>query len=99
VDDLAAACVFLLEHYDSPEIVNVGCGEDVTIRELAELVCDVLGYEGTLAFDATKPDGTPRKLLDVSRLSALGWSPQIPLRQGIEQTYRWYLEHPPTATS
>ena len=90
VDDLAGACRFLLENYDSPEIVNVGCGEDVTIRELVELVRAVVGYEGELAFDPTKPDGTPRKLLDVSRLKNLGWAPRVPLRAGIAQTYAWY---------
>jgi GDP-L-fucose synthase len=90
VSDLANACRFLVETYDSPEIVNVGCGEDVTIRELAELICDVVGFEGELTFDSTKPDGTPRKLLDVSRLKALGWSPRIGLREGITQTYEWY---------
>ncbi|MGB8354858.1 MAG: GDP-L-fucose synthase [Chthoniobacteraceae bacterium] len=92
VDDLAKACRFLLEKYDSPEIVNVGCGEDVTIRQLVELICEVVGFSGEIAYDATKPDGTPRKLLDVSKINALGWSAQIPLREGIEQTYRWYLQ-------
>ncbi len=93
VDDMADACVFLLQHYDSPEIINVGCGEDVTIRELTELICDVVGFGGELAFDATKPDGTPRKLLDVSKLMALGWQPKISLREGIARTYEWFLEH------
>lgn len=92
-EDLASACRFLLEKYDSPEIINVGCGEDVTIRELAELICEVVGFEGALAFDATKPDGTPRKLLDVTKIKALGWSPQVSLRDGITRTYRWYLEN------
>ncbi|MEI6278431.1 MAG: GDP-L-fucose synthase [Verrucomicrobiae bacterium] len=91
VDDLAAACVFLLENYDSPEIINIGCGEDVTIRELAETVCDVLGFQGKLAFDTTKPDGTPRKLLDMTKLSALGWRPKIPLGDGIRSAYEWFL--------
>ncbi len=90
VDDLASACRFLLENYDSPEIVNVGCGEDVSIRELVELIREVVGYHGELAFDPTKPDGTPRKLLDISRLKNLGWAPRIPLRAGIAQTYDWY---------
>ena len=90
VDDLAGACRFLLETYDSAEIVNVGCGEDVAIRELAEIICEVVGFAGRLTFDTTKPDGTPRKLLDVSRLTALGWKPRIPLREGIRQTYEWY---------
>jgi GDP-L-fucose synthase len=93
VHDLARACRFLLEQYDSPEIINIGVGEDVTIRELAELVCDIAGYGGRLAFDTSKPDGTPRKLLDVSRIRGLGWEPRISLAEGIRQTYAWYLEH------
>ena len=97
VEDLASACRFLLEHYDSPEIVNVGCGEDVTIRELAELICEVVGFQGRLVFDSTKPDGTPRKLLDTSRLTSLGWKPRISLRDGIAQTYAWYCENFPGA--
>lgn len=92
VDDMARASRFLLENYDSPEIVNVGCGEDVTIRELAEMICEVVGFTGRLEFDSTKPDGTPRKLLDVSRLKELGWAPQISLHEGIAQTYEWYLQ-------
>ncbi|HWB59355.1 MAG TPA: GDP-L-fucose synthase [Chthoniobacteraceae bacterium] len=95
VDDMARANRFLLENYDSPEIVNVGCGEDVTIRQLAGLICDVVGFEGELVFDSSKPDGTPRKLLDVSKITALGWTPQIPLREGIAQTYQWYLQNSP----
>jgi GDP-L-fucose synthase len=94
VDDLAAAIRFLLEKYDSPEIINVGCGEDVSIRELAEMICDVVGFGGELAFDATKPDGTPRKLLDIAKIKSLGWSPRIPLREGIAETYKWFLENP-----
>ena len=90
-DDLAAAGLWLLEKYDSPEIINIGCGEDVTIRELAELICDVVGFDGELVWDETKPDGTPRKLLDVTRIQALGWEPTIPLRNGIAQTYEWFL--------
>jgi GDP-L-fucose synthase len=90
VDDLASACLLLLEKYDSPEIINVGCGEDISIRELAELICDVVGFDGELAWDTTKPDGTPRKLLDVTRLRALGWKPAIPLRDGIARTYEWF---------
>ena len=92
VDDLADACVFLLERYDSPEIINIGCGEDVTIRELAETVCDVVGFEGNLAFDTTKPDGTPRKLLDVSILFEMGWRPTINLREGIRDAYDWFIK-------
>jgi GDP-L-fucose synthase len=93
VDDLASACLFLLENYDSPEIINVGCGEDISIRELAELICDVVGFDGELSWDATKPDGTPRKLLDVTGLRNLGWQPAIPLRDGIAQTYEWFLKN------
>ena len=91
VDDLAAACLLLLERYDSPEIINIGCGEDVTIRELAKLISEVVGFDGELVWDKTKPDGTPRKLLDVTRIRALGWQPTIPLREGIAQTYEWFL--------
>jgi GDP-L-fucose synthase len=90
VDDLASACLLLLEKYDSSDIINVGCGEDISIRELAELICDVVGFDGELAWDTTKPDGTPRKLLDVTRLRALGWKPAIPLRDGIARTYEWF---------
>ena len=93
VDDLASACLFLLEKYDSPEIINVGCGEDISIRELVELICDVVGFDGELAWDTTKPDGTPRKLLDVTRLHELGWQATIPLRDGIAQTYDWFLKN------
>jgi len=91
VDDLADACVFLLENYDAPEIVNIGCGEDITIRELAETVCEVLGFQGGLAFDTSKPDGTPRKLLDMTKLFALGWKPKISLRDGIRNAYDYFL--------
>src|SRR5213595_3402906 len=90
VDDVAAACLLLLEKYDSSEIVNVGYGEDISIRELAELICEVLGFDGELAWDTSKPDGTPRKLLDVSKLRALGWKPAISLRDGIARTYQWF---------
>jgi GDP-L-fucose synthase len=90
VDDLASACLLLLENYDSPEIINVGYGEDISIRELAELICDVVGFDGELAWDTTKPDGTPRKLLDVSKIRALGWKPAVPLRDGIVRTYDWF---------
>src|SRR5881409_4493759 len=90
VDDLASACLLLLEKYDSPDIVNVGYGEDISIRELAELICEVLGFDGELAWDTSKPDGTPRKLLDVSKLRALGWKPAISLRDGIARTYEWF---------
>jgi GDP-L-fucose synthase len=92
VDDMARANRFLLENYDSPEIVNVGCGEDVTIRQLAEMICEVVGFQGEIVFDSSKPDGTPRKLLDVTKINALGWTPQISLCEGIAQTYQWYLK-------
>ena len=91
VDDLAEAVVYLLERYDGEDIVNVGWGEDVTIRELAELIGDVVGFRGTLAFDRGRPDGTPCKLLDVTRLHGLGWRPRIGLRDGIAATYDWFL--------
>ena len=91
VDDLADAAVFLMRHFDSDEIINVGSGSDIGIRELAELVGEIVGYRGRIVFDGSKPDGTPRKLLDVTRLTALGWQPKIPLQAGIEQTYSWFL--------
>jgi GDP-L-fucose synthase len=93
VDDLAAASVFLLENYDCPEIINIGSGRDLSIRELAELICEVVGFEGDLAWDKSKPDGTPRKLLDISKIESLGWKPKIPLREGIAQTYDWFLQN------
>lgn len=94
VDDLADACVFLADTYASSEVVNVGVGEDLTIRELAETIQKVVGYEGDLVFDRAKPDGTPRKLLDVSRLHALGFKAKVGLEEGIRRTYAWYLEQP-----
>jgi GDP-L-fucose synthase len=90
VDDLADAALFLLRNYNEPEIINVGAGKDITIRELAELICDIVGFKGRLAWDTTKPDGTPRKLLDVSKLQSLGWKPAISLREGIARTYDWF---------
>ena len=90
VDDLADALCFLMERYDSPEIINVGWGEDVTIAELAELIAGIVGFRGTVVFDRSKPDGTPRKLLDVGKLNALGWRPRTPLAAGIRATYDWY---------
>ena len=92
VDDLARACVHLLENYDEPAPINVGVGEDLPIRELAEMVADIVGYQGELVFDTTKPDGTPRKLLDVGKIHSLGWKAQIDLRDGLTETYRWYQE-------
>jgi GDP-L-fucose synthase len=92
VDDLAEAIVFLLERYSDERIINVGVGEDISIRELAELVKDVVGFGGDLVFDSSKPDGTPRKLLDVSRLKTLGWQARMPLREGIARTYEWFRD-------
>jgi GDP-L-fucose synthase len=93
VDDLARASLFLLENYDSPDTINVGVGHDISIRELAQLIAEIVGFEGELVQDPSKPDGTPQKLLDVSRLNDLGWHAQIGLRDGIASTYAWYLEH------
>jgi len=90
-DDLADAVLFLMENYNDSEIVNVGCGEDQTIRVLAETISEVVGYSGSLAFDSTRPDGTPQKVLDISKIRALGWTPEIPLKKGLEQVYQWYL--------
>ena len=92
-DDLASAVLFLLENYDSPETINVGVGTDVSIRDLAELLAVTVGYTGTLSQDTSKPDGTPRKLLDVSRLNDLGWTAKISLDEGVAQTYDWYVDH------
>lgn len=93
VEDLAAVALYLMENYDQPEIVNVGVGEDVSIAELAEMVKKAVDFEGEIVYDTSKPDGTPRKLLDVSRLFDLGWRPSIPLQEGINRTYQWYLEN------
>jgi GDP-L-fucose synthase len=93
VDDLAAACLFLLEHHESPEPINVGVGEDITIAELARLVQRTVGFTGAIEHDRTKPDGTPRKLLDVSKINALGWKATIPLEAGLAATYAWFREH------
>ena len=98
VDDLASACLFLLQNYDSPEIINIGSGADLTIRELAELVCDVVGFRGELTWDRSRPDGTPRKLLDISKIKSLGWKPTIPLREGITRTYEWFKSGRPQAS-
>lgn len=93
VDDMASATVYLTESYDGADIVNVGVGDDISIRELAELVKSITGFEGVIVNDASKPDGTPRKLLDVSRLRTLGWQPSIGLEDGVRQTYQWFLEN------
>lgn len=92
-DDLASAVVFLAETYDRPEVVNIGVGEDLSIRELAELIARTVGFQGELRFDTSMPDGTPRKLLDVSRLTSLGWKPSISLAEGVRTTYAWFLEN------
>ncbi len=93
VDDLAEACYQLMERYDAGDVINIGCGEDLTIRELAALIADVVGYRGVIEWDRTKPDGTPRKLLDVSRMRAFGWAPTIGLADGIRQTYAWFKQN------
>ena len=95
VDDLADACVHVMAHHDGNELVNIGCGEDIAIAELARLVANVVGFSGALEFDTSKPDGTPRKLLDVSRLSKQGWRASIPLMEGVTETYRWFKETAP----
>jgi GDP-L-fucose synthase len=97
VDDLADACVFLMKTYSDENLVNIGVGEDVTIRELAEIIADVVGFKGSFAFDTSKPDGTPRKLLDVGRLNRLGWKAKTGLREGIAATYDWYRKNVATA--
>ena len=99
VDDFAAAAVYLMSVYEDARIINVGAGVDLSIRELAEMIGEVTGYSGRLVFDAAKPDGMPRKLLDVSRVNALGWQARISLREGIEQTYAWYLKQLPGTVS
>jgi GDP-L-fucose synthase len=93
VDDAADALVFLMKHYDGDEHINVGTGKEITIADLAKLICDIVGFEGELTFDTSRPDGPPRKLLDISRLQSLGWQSRTPLEQGLQLTYRWYLEH------
>ena len=91
-DDLADAVLFLMENYDDSEIVNVGCGKDQTIKELAETIQEVVGYTGHLKFDSTRPDGTPQKILDISKINSLGWKPTISLREGLEKVYQWYTQ-------
>ena len=93
VDDLADACVFLMQNYSSPDIINVGWGKDITIAGLAELVKIIVGFEGQVAFDSSKPDGTPRKLLNTNRIQLLGWMPKISLADGVAETYAWFQEH------
>ena len=93
VDDLSDACVYLMNNYTDNEIINIGVGEDLSIRELAELICDIVGFEGDLRFNTQKPDGSPKKLLDISKLSSIGWKAKIPLNRGIAITYKWCLEN------
>jgi GDP-L-fucose synthase len=93
VDDLADACVYLMNHYEESEIVNIGVGKDISISELADLIKEIVGFKGPIRYDRSKPDGTPQKLLDVSKLQALGWQPKMSLPEGIERTYRWYVEN------
>ena len=93
VDDLAEACYTCMETYDDSELINIGTGEDVTIKELAETIKDVVGYENNIKWDTDKPNGTPRKVLNVDKIKSLGWEPKISLRQGIESTYEWYKEN------
>ena len=95
VDDLADACLFLMDNYDGNEIINVGVGKDISIKELAELISDVVGYKGEIIYDTSKPDGMPVKRLDVSRINSLGWYAKTSLKEGIEKTYQWYLENTP----
>ena len=90
VDDLADACIFLMSNYDESEMINIGSGEDLSIRELARLISDVVGFKGNIIFDESKPDGAQRKLLDIARIRKLGWSPRIGLEKGVSQTYQWY---------
>ena len=92
MDDLADAAVYLMHHYDDGQPINVGFGEDITIAELVEMICKTIGYEGGIVFDRSKPDGTMRKLLDVSRLQKIGWKPSIDIKQGIASTYDWFLK-------
>ncbi|TDT46085.1 GDP-L-fucose synthase [Fonticella tunisiensis] len=93
VDDMADACVFLMENYDGEEHVNIGTGQEVSIRELAEMIKEVVGFEGELVFNTEKPDGTPRKLTDVTKLHSLGWRHKVELGEGIEKTYKWFVEN------
>ncbi len=90
-DDLASACIYLMENYDEMDIINIGCGEDISIKDLSIIIKDIIGYNGTIEFDTSKPDGTPRKLLDVTKLYNLGWSAQISLKEGINQAYQDFL--------
>jgi GDP-L-fucose synthase len=93
VDDMANACVYLMQNYSGEDFVNIGVGTDISIKDFAEMIADVVGFEGRFTYDTSKPDGTPRKLVDVARLNSLGWTSQIGLREGVERTYAWFLEN------
>lgn len=94
VDDLAEACLFLMDHYEASEIINIGSGQEISIRDLACMVAEVVGFDREIIWDTSKPDGTPRKLLDISKISSLGWQPQVSLREGLAGTYQWFLAQP-----
>ena len=93
VDDMANACVYLMQNYSGEDFVNIGVGDDISIREFAEMIAEVVGFQGRFTYDTSKPDGTPRKLVDVTRLNGLGWTSQISLREGVERTYAWFLDN------
>lgn len=93
VDDLAEACYVCMQNYNEPEHINVGTGEDITIKQLAETIADVVGYDRAINWDTTKPNGTPRKVLNVDKIKSLGWEPKIGFREGIEKTYEWYKKN------
>lgn len=93
VDDMANACIFLMQKYSGEDFVNIGVGDDISIKDFAEMIAEVVGFEGRFTYDTSKPDGTPRKLVDVTRLTGLGWTSQISLREGVERTYAWFLEN------
>jgi GDP-L-fucose synthase len=92
VDDLAEACVFLMQNYSKSDIVNIGTGEDISIKELAEIIKKIVGFEGEIVNDTTKPDGTPRKLLDVSMINKIGWKYKTKLKEGVKETYKWFIK-------
>ena len=94
---VASACAFLLEHYSSPDIINIGCGWEISIREAAEIIRDIIGFQGEIRWDTTQPDGNPRRLLDVSRMKQLGWQAAMNFREGVASTYQWFLDNRATA--
>jgi len=98
-NDMANACLFLMEHYNSSEIINIGCGEDYTIKEIIEIIKDVVGYTGNIVWDTTKPNGTPKRLLDSSKLFSLGWKPKTQLYDGLKEAYHWYISNLKMITS